>query len=348
MDLAAAERHDVIEGLPEQRGEFRLAAGNRRHAEFARRQLSGRRVHPKHGQIVPVDLGPQRRRRMVIDELQFDGAKTCRRGRAEPLDQRAFGKKIPKIGGKTRHGDSPARLNTMPHGPKPTQSGVSWTAVARGLVDLAEGWPKKAKTPLGEAGLAIQTVAGVVGGGEATVSDVFIAPVCFKSVSSRRNVVSPFVAESGSRFAIYGEIMRVCLCGLTMPAPGPFWDEVERIRSGRAHSPALFEQALGTPADVPLAGPSFCPHGLYPAYRASPTCGLCAYRQARHARERSAGRRNQLRAHEARRAPRSGAHASRRSTATMALVSLETITGSGPRFAGAFAPSVSELLAAGS
>ena len=61
-----------------------------------------------------------------------------------------------------------------------------------------------------------------------------------------------------------------------------------------------------------------------------------------------AGRRNQLRAHEARRAPWSGAHASRRSTAAMALVSLETITGSGPRFAGAFAPSVSELLAAGS
>jgi hypothetical protein len=55
-------------------------------------------------------------------------------------------------------------------------------------------------------------------------------------------------------------------------------------------------------------------------------------------RGRSAERRNQLRAHEARRAPWSGAHASRRSTAAMALVSLETITGSGPRFAGGFKP----------
>jgi hypothetical protein len=64
--------------------------------------------------------------------------------------------------------------------------------------------------------------------------------------------------------------------------------------------------------------------------------------------ERSAERRNQLRAHEARRAPWSGAHASRRSTAAMALVSLETITGSGPRFAGGLRLTVSELLAAGS
>jgi len=41
---------------------------------------------------VPVDLGPQRRGRVVVDELQFDGAKPRRRGRAEPLDQRALGK----------------------------------------------------------------------------------------------------------------------------------------------------------------------------------------------------------------------------------------------------------------
>ena len=64
--------------------------------------------------------------------------------------------------------------------------------------------------------------------------------------------------------------------------------------------------------------------------------GLCSRRDAPEMCEGrwSAGRRNQLRAHEARRAPWSGAHASRRSTAAMALVSLETITGSGPRFAG--------------
>jgi len=43
-----------------------------------------------------------------------------------------------------------------------------------------------------------------------------------------------------------------------------------------------------------------------------------------------------------------GAHASRRSTAAIAVASFETTTGSGPRFAGAFAPAVSELLAAGS
>ena len=58
-------------------------------------------------------------------------------------------------------------------------------------------------------------------------------------------------------------------------------------------------------------------------------------------RGRSAGRRNQLRAHEARRAPWSGAHASRRSTAVIAAVSLETTTGSGPRFAGGIGASLS-------
>ena len=34
MDLAAAERHDVVERLPEHRGEFRLAAGDGRHARI--------------------------------------------------------------------------------------------------------------------------------------------------------------------------------------------------------------------------------------------------------------------------------------------------------------------------
>jgi hypothetical protein len=55
----------------------------------------------------------------------------------------------------------------------------------------------------------------------------------------------------------------------------------------------------------------------------------------------SAGRRNQFRAHEARRAPWSGAHASGRSTAAIAVASLETTTGSGPRFAGGICASPS-------
>jgi hypothetical protein len=42
------------------------------------------------------------------------------------------------------------------------------------------------------------------------------------------------------------------------------------------------------------------------------------------------------------------AHASRRSTATIALISREMITGLGPRFAGGLRLTVSELLAAGS
>jgi len=46
--------------------------------------------------------------------------------------------------------------------------------------------------------------------------------------------------------------------------------------------------------------------------------------------------------------PGEGCFAARRSAATIAIISRETITGPGPRFAGAFAPSVSELLAAGS
>jgi len=46
--------------------------------------------------------------------------------------------------------------------------------------------------------------------------------------------------------------------------------------------------------------------------------------------------------------PGEGCFAARRSAAAIATISLETITGSGPRFAGAFAPFVSELLAAGS
>jgi hypothetical protein len=58
-------------------------------------------------------------------------------------------------------------------------------------------------------------------------------------------------------------------------------------------------------------------------------------------RGRSAGRRNQLRAHEARRALWSSAHASRRSTAAIALISREMITGLGPRFAGGIGASLS-------
>ena len=103
MDLTAAERDDVVERLLEDRGEFLLPARDRRHAEFSCRLLAGRGVDAEHREAVTVDLGPQRGRRVVIHELQFDRPE-ARRGRgAKALDQRTLGEQVAEVGGEARH-----------------------------------------------------------------------------------------------------------------------------------------------------------------------------------------------------------------------------------------------------
>ena len=54
-------------------------------------------------EAVPLDLGPHRRRRVVVGELQLDRLE-ARRGRgAEALDQRPLGEQISEVGGETGH-----------------------------------------------------------------------------------------------------------------------------------------------------------------------------------------------------------------------------------------------------
>ncbi len=71
---AAADRRDVVERLPKQRGEFALAPGHRGEARTRRPPLPGRGVEAEHGEAVPLELGLHRRGRMVVGKLQLDRA----------------------------------------------------------------------------------------------------------------------------------------------------------------------------------------------------------------------------------------------------------------------------------
>ena len=54
----AADRHDVIQRLREQRVEFALAVRHRGESELPLAAALG--IDPEHGQPVPFDLGTQR------------------------------------------------------------------------------------------------------------------------------------------------------------------------------------------------------------------------------------------------------------------------------------------------
>src|SRR6516225_11913177 len=103
MDLTTADGGDVVERLPEQRGEFALAAGDGGDAELTRHRLTGRGVDAEHGQAVAVELGLHGGRRVIVGKLQLDRPKAGRGRRGETLDQRALGEKISEIGGEARH-----------------------------------------------------------------------------------------------------------------------------------------------------------------------------------------------------------------------------------------------------
>src|SRR5262249_48092365 len=108
MDLAAADRCDVVERLLEQRGELLLAAGNGGNAELARRPMPGRGVEAEHRQAVAIELGLHRGRRMIIGKLQLDRLEAGGGRGGEPLDQRTFGEEISEIGGEAGHRASKA------------------------------------------------------------------------------------------------------------------------------------------------------------------------------------------------------------------------------------------------
>ena len=103
MDLAAADRNDVVERLLEQRGEFLLATGNGRDAGRSRRHLAERGVEAEHRQVVPIELGLHGRGRLVVGKLQLDRAEAGVGRRREALDQGALGEEISQIGGEARH-----------------------------------------------------------------------------------------------------------------------------------------------------------------------------------------------------------------------------------------------------
>jgi hypothetical protein len=103
VDLASADRGDVIERLLEQGIELPLAAGNGGDAELARCGLTRRSVDAEHGQTVPVELSLHRGGREIIGNLQLDCAKTGGGGRGEPLDERPLGEEKRQIGGEAGH-----------------------------------------------------------------------------------------------------------------------------------------------------------------------------------------------------------------------------------------------------
>jgi hypothetical protein len=105
MDLPAADRHHVVERLAEQRRELGLAAGHAGEPELASLDVAGRRVEPEHGQLVLLQLGLHRARRVVVRELQLDRRKARSRGGREAFHERALGEQIGEIGGKAGHLD---------------------------------------------------------------------------------------------------------------------------------------------------------------------------------------------------------------------------------------------------
>jgi hypothetical protein len=106
VDLAAADRGDVVERLLEQCGKFLLPAGDGGDAELARCRPAWRGVESEHRQAEPVELRLHRGRGVVIGKLQLDGAEAGRGRRRETLDQRAFGEEISQVGCKARHAGS--------------------------------------------------------------------------------------------------------------------------------------------------------------------------------------------------------------------------------------------------
>ena len=117
------------------------------------------------------------------------------------------------------------------------------------------------------------------------------------------------------------------------------WSSAVSLRRFREALLLALVRAHGTPR----ASPCQCgPAAMHLCARGAMASGIRGRPSRARARgRRSAGRRIQLRAHEARRALWTGAHASRRSTAAFAPVSRETVTGLGPRFAGGIGASLS-------
>ena len=102
MDRRAADRHRVIERLLEDLREFALAA--RHGAEPALAAVRPRlRVDAELGQTAALELGTDRRGRVVVGKLQLDRLEAGRRRRAEALHERALGEQIGKVGGEAGH-----------------------------------------------------------------------------------------------------------------------------------------------------------------------------------------------------------------------------------------------------
>src|SRR5262249_55480440 len=101
MNLATADRHNIIERLLEHRVPVALAPGYRGDAELA--LATGRGVEPELCEAVTLELGFDGRRRMIIWELQFDRLEARGGGSAETFEQRTFGEEVHEIGGEAGH-----------------------------------------------------------------------------------------------------------------------------------------------------------------------------------------------------------------------------------------------------
>src|SRR5450631_2409101 len=101
MDLAAADRHHIVERLFEQCLPFALAPGHRRKPKFAVAALRG--IEAELREAVAMDLRLHRGRRVVVGKLQLHRLEAGSGGSTEALEQRALGEEVSEIGGDAGH-----------------------------------------------------------------------------------------------------------------------------------------------------------------------------------------------------------------------------------------------------
>ena len=108
MNLPSADRAHVIERLPEQEHEVGLPPRQRGEAEFV--GPAGCRIDAQDREIVPGELGPHRRRSVIIGKLQLDRLEAGRGGRGEAFDERPLGEQVGQIGGEPGHVTAVAKV----------------------------------------------------------------------------------------------------------------------------------------------------------------------------------------------------------------------------------------------
>ena len=102
VDRAAAHHHRVGERLLEHDIPFALAPGHRAQSGIAG-PAADEGVDAKLRQPMLVDLGLERRRRVVVRGLQLHRLEARGGGRSEPLQQGTLGEQVGKVGGETGH-----------------------------------------------------------------------------------------------------------------------------------------------------------------------------------------------------------------------------------------------------